>query len=77
MTDLKKLRRDWLVAFVLLAFVAPISFATFSAICFWLVEFVDANFPEYSGAIYGWSIWLGVCAACTFNFYRLEKRDLK
>lgn len=77
MTDLKKLRKDWLSAFVLLAFVFPISLAAFSAACFWLVDFVEANFSEHSSLIYGWSIWIGVCLATTFGFYRAEKRDLK
>lgn len=72
---LQQLRRDWLVVFLALGFVAPIFLSALRVAVLWIAVFVEANYSEYSGAIYGWSLWLFVCLFSAIWCYRAEKRE--
>jgi len=75
-SKLKQLRRDFLVLFLAFGFLAPLLLSALFLVFSGLVAYVEASFPEYTGLIYGWSIWLCFCLCVFLGFYRAEKSGL-
>lgn len=74
--DLRKLRRDYLVIFLVTGFLAPVLLSSVFVIGSALVAFIDARFSDYSGAIYGWFLWLIFCLVTTLKVYWEDKREM-
>ncbi|WP_156147741.1 hypothetical protein [Thauera sp. SWB20] len=74
--DLQKLRRQCLVIFLVAGFLAPVLLSSVFVIGSALVAFIDARFSDYSGAIYGWFLWLIFCLVSTLKVYWEDKREM-
>jgi hypothetical protein len=74
--DLQKLRRHCLVIFLVTGFLAPVLLSSVFVIGSALVAFINARFSDYSGAIYGWFLWLIFCFVTTLKVYWEDKREL-
>ena len=75
-STLNQLRRRWLVLFLTLGFLGPLLLWAVKVVLLGLVAYIEASFPEYAGAILGWSIWLCVCLLVVLWCYWEDKLEL-